>query len=186
MNTPHFPVQIIFRHLPYSAAIETRAQEYASKLGQFFDSIMGCNIVLEAHHNHHKGNIYHVSIVLKVPRGQLVVNRDPAKNHAHENAYVALHDAFNAIGRKLKGWARKLRGNTKYHAPQLEGRVLEISPMVDYGLIETIDGKMVRFNSNSVINYDFNKLEIGDRVRFVEVQNMQGPAASTVYVGDRR
>ncbi|HAT7970358.1 TPA: 30S ribosomal protein S30, partial [Legionella pneumophila] len=56
-----------------------------------------------------------------------------------------------------------------------------------YGYIETIDGRLIRFTGQSVVDYDINKLEVGDRVRFVEtVKNTQEAAASTVYVEGKR
>jgi cold shock CspA family protein len=40
----------------------------------------------------------------------------------------------------------------------------------------------VNFTRNSVVDYDFDKLEGGETVRFAEVQGEDGPTASTVHV----
>lgn len=178
----YFPIHVAFRNLPPSEAIEANVYKHAEKLGRYFDSILNCHVSIETHHHHNKGNIYHVCITLKVPNAELVANRDPAENHAHEDAYVAVRDAFKAIQRQLQDYAHKLHGDVKHHKHSLEGYVREIAPPADYGYIETTDGRRIRFSSKSVIDYDFRKLEIGDRVTFVEVESNDGPAASTVYV----
>lgn len=181
-SSVHFPIQIVFLNFSHSQAVEDSARKHAEKLGQYFDHIMSCNVGIETHHHHHKGNIYHVRIDLRVPNTELVANRDLPENHAHEDVYVAIRDAFNAMKRQLQAYAHKQRGDVKNHIPQPEGRILEIAPLADYGYIETSDGRRIRFTSNSVIDFDFTKLEVGKRVRFVEVINNEGPAASTVYV----
>lgn len=183
-NSVHFPIQIVFRNLPHSQAVEDNVRKHAEKLGQYFDRIMSCNVGIETHHHQHKGNIYHVRIDLRVPNSELIANRDLPLNHAHEDLYVAVRDAFSAMKHQLQTYADKQRGDIKHHTLQPEGRILEIAPLADYGLIETSDGRRVRFTSKSVIDYDFEKLEVGNKVRFVEANNTDGPSASTVYVVD--
>ncbi len=177
-----FPINIMFRDLATSPAIEDKAKRHAEKLGKYFSHIMNCNVIIESSHHHYRGNIYQVSINIKVPNAELVVNRNPSENHEHEDVYVAIRDAFSAMKRKLQTYARKMQGHVKHHIPPLQGRILEIALIADFGLIETNDGRRVRFTSNSVIDFDFKKIEIGDKVRFIEVESINGPAASSVYM----
>ena len=181
-NSVHFPIKIEFNNLKYSRAVEANAHKHAEKLGKYFDRIMICKISLETHRHHNKGKIYHVRIDIIVPHAELVVNRDLAENHAHENLYVTIRDAFLAMTRQLKKYVEKQRGKVKYHELPPEGLIREIAPVADYGFIETIDGRRLRFTSKSVIDFDFTKLEVGKRVFFVEAISNDGPAASTVYV----
>lgn len=179
MNSQYdFPVEVSFHNVIPSEFIEAKARYHAGKLCKYFDHIMNCRITIETHHHQHKGNIYHVTVKLGVPHEDLVVNRHPA----NEDVYVAMRDAFKAIQRKLKDYTAKLRGEMKSHLPQLQGRVLEIAPMSDFGLIQTNDGATFRFSSQSVIDFDFDKLEVGAKVKFNAVDSNTGPAASTVYV----
>lgn len=181
-NSIHFPIQIIFNNLKHSKAIESSTYKHAEKLGKYFDRIMSCKVSIETHHHHNKGKIFHVRIDLIVPGAELVANRDLPENHAHEDVYVAIRDGFLAITRQLKKYVHKQRGEVKYHEPPPEGRIHEIAPIADYGFIETIDGRRLRFTSKSVIDYDFDKLEVGFKVSFIEANSNDGPAASTVYV----
>jgi hypothetical protein len=53
----------------------------------------------------------------------VVVDRAKPIDHAHEDVYVAIRDAFNAAVRRLEDQARKMRGDVKNHPgrPPLEG-----------------------------------------------------------------
>jgi len=102
-------VQITFRDLPKSPAIEENILQRASKLGHLFDKITSCRVLIEApHRHHHKGKQYHVRIDLTVPGQELVVARDPGRYEQHEDAYVAVRDAFGAAQRQLKDYVNKL------------------------------------------------------------------------------
>lgn len=111
------PVQITFRHMDPSSAIEAELHEKVNKLKHFYDSIVSCRVVIEApHRHHHTGRVYHVSIELLVPGGQIIVNKEPEMNHAHEDVYVAIRDAFDAAKRGLEDYAQKQRQEVKRHA----------------------------------------------------------------------
>ncbi len=181
------PLQVTFRGIPHSDAIEARVREKAEKLDQFFPDIMGCRVVVESQHKHQQhGNLYHVSIDLTVPRRELAVTRAPQARQAHEDVYVAIRDAFDAARRRLEDYARELQGNVKTHEPPERGRIVELVPAEDFGRIETPDGRLLYFHRNSVLGADFEKLEAGDQVRFAEEQGAQGPQASTVHAASKR
>ena len=38
-------------------------------------------------------------------------------NHAHDDVYVAIRDAFDAAVRQVEDHARRMRGDTKTHTP---------------------------------------------------------------------
>jgi ribosome-associated translation inhibitor RaiA len=46
------PLQITFRDIPRSDALETHIREKADKLDEFYEHIMGCHVVLEQPHGH--------------------------------------------------------------------------------------------------------------------------------------
>jgi len=175
------PIQVVFRNMESSAAIETAVRERADKLDQFYEHIMSCRVVIELHHrHHHQGNLYHVRVDLKVPDAEIVASREPAEHHAHEDVYVAIRDAFNSVRRQLEDYVRRRRGVVKAHEPPPHGRVAELYP--DYGRIETPDGRLVYFHKNSLVDEDFDQLKVGTEVRFDEERGELGPQASTVHV----
>jgi ribosome-associated translation inhibitor RaiA/cold shock CspA family protein len=199
------PLQITFRNMPPSAAIEDTIREKAAKLDSYYDRIMGCRVVVEApHRHHHKGKAYLVRIDLTVPGGELVVNRarnrlnaaklrdpelagndlteshEPSKHAAHQDIYVAIRDAFDSARRKLQDYARKRRGEVKVHEPAALARVIKIFPEEDYGFLETPDGRQIYFHRNSVLEPGFDHLEIGIEVHFTDEIGDKGPQATTV------
>ena len=54
------------------------------------------------HNNHHKGRVYSVGVEIHTPTKEIRVNQEQHDNHAHENLYVAIRDAFNIAERQLK------------------------------------------------------------------------------------
>lgn len=176
------PLQIAFRNLARSEAIAAKIKERASKLERYYDRIIACRIVVEAAHKHHRrGNHYHVRIDVTVPDGEIVANREPDEHHRYTDVYVAIRDAFDSMRRQLEDYARRRRGQVKAHEVPGHGRVIELNSDKGYGRIESAEGRLVYFHRNSVIDTDFDKLEIGDEVRFDEELGEHGPQATTVH-----
>lgn len=174
------PVQITFRNMDPSPAVEAKIRSHAEHLERFDDSIVSCRVVVELQHrHHHQGNLYHVSVDLKVPGAELVAGRSAAQHHAHEDVYVAIRDAFDALRRQLEDHARRERGDVKTHETPAHGRIAELHP--EHGRIETADGREVYFHRNSVLGADFGALAVGDEVRFSEEAGEVGPQATTVH-----
>ena len=177
------PLEITFRDIPRSDALEAFIREKAEKMDQFYERIMACRVVIEKPHGrHHQGQLYHVRIDLTVPGGELVIKRDPKEHHAHEDPYVAVRDAFKAARRKLQDYARKQRGDIKSHELPPHGIVSEIIPIQDFGWIRAADGREIYFHRNSVVDGDFDLLEEGDQVWYSEESGEKGPQASTVHI----
>lgn len=177
------PLQITFRHMEHSDALEANIREKARKLDQFADHIMSCRVVIDLEHkHHHQGKLYSVKLDITVPGSEIVVDRHSDKHHAHEDVYVAVRDAFNAAKRQLEDYVRKLRGKVKAHATAPHGRIKQLFPYEDYGLIETADGREIYFHRNSVVDESFDKLAEGDSVHFTEEMGENGPQAGTVHV----
>ena len=175
------PLQITFKGMGPSEAIEANVREKAEKLERFSDHLMSCRVVIEAPHRHRqKGKLYHVCVDLSVVGGELVVTHEGPLDHAHEDVYVAIRDSFNAAIRQLEDYERKRRGKVKTHEVPVHGRIAGLSH--DYGFIAISDGREIYFHRNSVIHGDFDALEDGDEVRLVihPGEGEKGPQASTV------
>ena len=163
------PLEITFRHMKPSPAMESEVQDRAEDLERFCDEIIGCSVVVEAPHKHHQqGNLFRVRIDVTVPGKEIVVKRSPDEHHAHEDPYVAMRDAFNAMRRQLEDYARERRGKVKHHEETPHGRVSELWPEMDYGRLITADGRDIYFHRNSLVNGKYEDLEIGTELRFTE------------------
>jgi ribosome-associated translation inhibitor RaiA len=97
------PLQITFRDIPPSAALEAKIRDLAEKLAKKSSRIIGCHVVLEAPHRHHKkGFLYNVRIELAVPGHDIVVGREHRERQTHADMHVAIRDAFEAASRRLE------------------------------------------------------------------------------------
>jgi ribosomal subunit interface protein len=178
------PLKITFRGLDATPAIEDKIRERAERLERYYDGIIGCHVTIETpHRHHHKGKLYNVRIDLAVKGGELLVRRDPAEHHAHEDLYVAIRDAFDAARRRLQDHARRQRREVKASEPPPRARVARLFPAEGYGFLETPDHREIYFHRNSVLNGGFDRLTVGTEVRFAEEQGEEGPQASTVVPG---
>lgn len=177
------PVQITFRNVARSDAVEAKIRERAAKLDTYYDRITGCHVTVEApHRHHHQGKLFQVGIDLILPGTEIVVNRAPQEDHAHEDVFVAVRDAFDAARRQLEDYARRQRDDTKVHLEPPHGRVSKL--FADYGFIATPDGREIYFHRHSVLGAAFETLAIDTPIRFVEEEGDEGPQASTVRVVD--
>ena len=178
------PLEISFRNMDRSEAVEARVRERAAKLEKLFARLTSCHVVIEApHRNQRKGMLFHVRIELGVPgRAELIANRSPKNNHTHEDIYVAIRDALDAARRQLQNHKRKISGTVKTHEVPDHGRVSRLFAQEDYGFISTTDGPEIYFHRNSVTNDGFDGLEVGSEVRVVSVdgESADGPQATTV------
>jgi len=104
------PLQITFRSMDPSASIESVIRERVSKLGRFHDRITRCHVTVDVPHRHHaQGKLFAVRIDITTPGGEIVVTRDPASDHSHEDFAVVVRDAFDAATRQLEDELRRRR-----------------------------------------------------------------------------
>lgn len=98
------PLEIVFKNLDRSEFVEKRVMDEAAKLERFLDDAGSMRVVVEAENkSQHNVDLYRVGIHVTVPPGQsLDVNRAGPKDHAHEDVYTAVRDAFRAITRQLE------------------------------------------------------------------------------------
>lgn len=179
-----FPIEVSFRDIAASDAVEARVRKEAGKLQRFHQRITSCRVVVAAPDRHkHKGKLYFVRIQIVAPNGNLWINRRSPYNHAHEDVYVAIRDAFAAATRRLESEvSKRLNKEVKRHETPPHGTVSRLFREQGYGFIRTPDEREIYFNEASVVNGGFKRLERGSEVRFVLAPDdgPQGPQASTV------
>jgi cold shock CspA family protein/ribosome-associated translation inhibitor RaiA len=186
MEMPIVPLQISFRNFEPSDFVSARIREEVAQLQQFYGGIIGCQVALELlTKRHQQGNLFRARVEVKVPGEDLVAGRDSAMDHAHEDAYVALRDAFAAAKRQLEDYVdrHRVRVHLREHKKPPRGKVIRIirdDESYAYGFLATPDGREIYFHENSVLNNHFEDLEVGTVVRYAEEEGEKGPQASTV------
>ncbi|MCM2278111.1 MAG: HPF/RaiA family ribosome-associated protein [Oligoflexia bacterium] len=178
------PIQITFRDIAHSNAVETAIRKRAERLDHFHNSIISCRVVVEEPHRRHQtGNHFRVRVDLKVPDGELVTERASPPNGMQKDVYIAIRDAFAAMERQLKSFARRhrVRVHEKGREAPAHGRVIRLIPGPEaYGFLRAEDGREVYFHQNSVLRGGFDRLRVGEEVRFAEAMGDEGLQASTV------
>ncbi len=103
----NLPLQITFRDVTPSPAVEAAIRDKAAKLEHFGPRITSCRVSVEApHRSQHKGNAFRVRIDITVPGGEeIVVAKEP--DATHDDVYVTVRDAFDAAQRQLQDLAEK-------------------------------------------------------------------------------
>lgn len=177
------PLQITFRHMDPSPALEARIRDLASRFDKFSEHIVRCHVIIEplSRHQHH-GALYDFRIDITLPDEEIAIRRASPVDRSHEDPYVALRDAFRAARRKLEDYERKRRGDVKSHTHAAQGWISELDAARASGRIQTDDGRLIYFHRNSLVGGHFEDLTTGTKVRFAEEAGDLGPQASTVHV----
>ena len=103
------PLQITFRGIPPSAALEEHIRDRIGKLEHQYPQMRSCRVVAELPHQRGtRGRHFTLRLEIGVPGAQIVVNQDH-----HEDIYVALRDAFQAASRQLDEHAARIRREVK-------------------------------------------------------------------------
>jgi ribosome-associated translation inhibitor RaiA len=124
-------VQISFRNMRRSPALEEEIHSRVAWLDSFYPGIAGCRVAVEIPHRHRRhGQPLHVRIELSLPGEDVIVNHESTPDTVarsasrkrdeldgeHKDAYVAIREAFDVARRRLEDVARRQRGDVKTHA----------------------------------------------------------------------
>lgn len=101
------PLQVTFRNLPHSDALEQDIRERVAKLDELNNRLIGCRVVVDSpHRTQVKGKTYAVRIEMQLAGGEVVVSREPVGKWR-----IAMTEAFDVATRRLKEHAAKQRGD---------------------------------------------------------------------------
>ena len=177
------PLQVTFRNLEKSAAIEDLIERCAARLDNACPQLISCRVAVERPQKYqNRGNPYRVRIDLRAPHGhELVIRRESSEGDMHDDLHKVLTEAFDAASLDLEEMARRTQRAVKTHVDNV-GFVTTVYPEKDYGFITAADGHEVYFHRNSVLRRGFAAIETGTAVRFVEQEGEKGPQASTVRI----
>jgi len=176
-------LQITFRDMSPSDAVAAEVREKVGKLEEVYEGLLGCRVAIESlTRRHQQGNVYRVRVDMIVPGEDLVFGRESAEDHAHEDLYVAMRDAFDGARRLLQNFALRQRGHVKTRVGPPHGKVTRLFAQSGYGFLEAPEGYEVYFHKNSVLKNGFARLTIGTEVRYEEEEGEKGPQASSVAI----
>ncbi|MBD3298761.1 MAG: HPF/RaiA family ribosome-associated protein [candidate division Zixibacteria bacterium] len=182
------PLELTFRDVTKTEDIENLVHQKVDALHRVCDHLTSCRVAIEKpQRDQRTGSPFRVRIDIHVPPGhEIIAKREPGESDTHAPLDSVIRDTFDAAQRQLKRLVERQQGEEKSHPEQeAVALVARLFPNEDYGFLQTVDGRDVYFHRNAVTNDDFDRLELGTGVHFVEVQGDEGPQASTVRIVDK-
>jgi ribosome-associated translation inhibitor RaiA len=111
------PSSLTCRDFECTPSIKLYVDEWIDKLVLVNPRVERCDVVVELPHQHQRhGRRYHVRVTVALPGPDVVASREPGRDGAHEDLYVALRDAFRATRRQLEERSRIARHEVKSRA----------------------------------------------------------------------
>jgi len=96
-------LQMTFRGMTPSPAIELLVRERAERLQRVVSHIQRCHVVVDQPHRHqHKGSAFCVRLDITTADDEVVVTRAPDGHCGHEPLQSAIRGAFDAAARQLE------------------------------------------------------------------------------------
>lgn len=175
------PIQITFRDIEHSDAVEQRVNQKINKINRLFNNVTACRVTIEQTQKHqNQGKLYNVSIQLEVPGKLLSVN-----NNEDENLYKSLQKAADNMVHLLSEYNARLHGGVKVHAERLTGTIERLFEGDQFGFITDDDGTEYYFNSGNLANEKFSALKVGLTVHFHPTIGDEGPQAKRVSLPEQ-
>ncbi len=118
------PIEISFRGVERTAAMEKLIREQTGKLEQVGEHLTSVQVTVEKPQEHlSRGNPYRVRVLAHVPPGHdLVATREPGEGDMHDPLDKIIRECFHALWRQVKEVKQRQRGTVKVHAEgDLEG-----------------------------------------------------------------
>lgn len=176
-------IEIYFHGLDKSEFVENNIKEKIERLLKFEPKIMAVYVTVESPHLHRqRDRLYKIKIKLELPNRVINISKDHGIDEAHRDVYVAIRDAFKTLERMLKEDNRIRRGDVKMDVKPSRATVSKIFYEQGYGFLKTEDDREVYFDANSVLSDQFDRLELGQEVKYKEEAGEEGPQASTVAI----
>ena len=182
------PLELTFRGVEKTEAMERYIRERTQKLEQVCDHIVSCRVTVERPQQHQRaGSPFRVRVDVRIPPGhELVVRRESTEGDIHDSLRQVLREAFDAMRRQVRSLAERQRGDVKAHGAEEEtGIVVRLFREEGYGFLRTPDGEEIYFHRNSVLRDGFDRLEAGTGVRVAVEEGEEGLQASTVEIVDK-
>ncbi|TAE54583.1 MAG: HPF/RaiA family ribosome-associated protein [Nostocales cyanobacterium] len=185
------PPEITYRNVDKTQAIDNLLQEKIAKLEHICNYINSCHITIEKIHDRPRsGSPYRVRIDLTIPPGhELVAQRNPGESIQYEPLDAVIRQTFDAMRQQLTKLTQLQRASEKAgryeEAQENIGFVTKLFRENGYGFLKNLEGREIYFHENSVLNHDFERLEIGTGVHFSPEEGENGPQASTVKIVDK-
>jgi ribosome-associated translation inhibitor RaiA len=191
VKTMQVPLEVSFHNTESSKWAENEILTRVAELEEIYGRLISCRVRVDQRAENRNGTIPPVvRIELGIPgHNDLVVSHEPEhlqRKFQRPDLHNAIHEAFRIAERRLRDLKEQREGRTKEPLHDSEnqslGQVVELAPDSDHGFLLTKEGGLLYFHRNAVLTGDFDKLDGGDEVYYVEDVGDSGPIATKVRV----
>ena len=187
--------EIAFHNLHAPVGAEDAIRAHIARLQRIYERLTTCRVRVDQKNQNANGTIPPVvHIEISVPgHKDIVVAHEPdglQRRFQTPDLHNAINDAFRVAERQLSKYKDKLTDHgaaamTHEASNEFRGQVAELNIEADFGYVMTKEGGLLYFHRNSVLVGDFDSLQRGDDVTYVEGEGDTGPTASKVRVIER-
>jgi ribosome-associated translation inhibitor RaiA len=188
------PLELAFHNIESSEWAEREIRARVDELEKIYDRLNSCRVRVDQRADNSNGTIPPVvHIELGIPGGkELVVSHEPEhlqRKFQRPDLHNAIHEAFRIAERQLRDLKEQRERRTKQPQHDSEnqalGQVAELTPGDDHGFLMTVEGGLLYFHRNAVLSGDFDSLNRGDEVLYVDDVGDTGPIATKVRVKEK-
>ncbi len=176
------PLEVTYRGLDASAAMDALIREQAERLRRFHRHLIACRVTLETTHKNGEADAisYRVRVELSLPGDPIIASHDRSHHQPNFDPYAAIRQAFGVAERQLKSRTGRRKSRRRHSQGAPIARVDRLFADLGYGFLQTMDGQHIYFHENSVVDVAFEDLNTGDSVHYEMTQGEDGPQATTV------
>ena len=202
------PPEISIKGFVMNREIDTLLQHQIARLERVCDYIISLHVAIEKEQGRHQAGNPYLRLDIRVPLNhEIVVKRqsvlhgdvrtpsetetepDMATKHTllsgrkDEPLVVTIHSTFDSARRQLERLVERQRKEVKSR-PQNEimGFIEKLFRDDEYGFIRSLEGQEIYFQKNSSLHSEWERLEVGTGVRYMEEQGEKGLQASSIEI----
>ncbi|MDX1803824.1 MAG: HPF/RaiA family ribosome-associated protein [Alcanivorax sp.] len=172
-----------FNNMEPSQDIDEMIRECHEELAQRYSSIIHCRITVDSRSQYQLCmHQYRVLVYLTLASGRVISSREYHARHRDKSPQIAARKSFAQIERQLIEMKKSQASFTRQDSPAHHGYVARLFPSMDYGIIESTDGRSIYFQRDHVSHQSFDYLNEGDEVLFVERPDASRGQAMNVHI----
>ena len=182
------PLEISFRDVEKTEDLERLIEDRVEHLEKFCDYIVSVHVAVERPNKHpDEGSGFRVRLVARIPPGhECVADEHASHGSVQDELPMIIRRAFQALERQVKEIVERQReANREQPGEEPIGVVTVIDKTKRFGIVKTPAGRDVFFNDRAVLQNDFDRIEVGTTVRYVDQPDENGPRASTIAIVDK-
>ncbi len=190
------PLEITFHNIETSASAEAAIRDHVARLERIYERMTACRVRVDQRNQNLTDTIPPVvHIEISVPgRKDIVIAHEPEhlqRKYQMPDLHNAINEAFRIAEQRLSKYKDKMadQRSAKRHEAvhEFRGQIAEVTPEQDFGFLVTKEGGLLYFHRNSLLAGNFNSLQRGDEVTYVEEMGDTGPVAYKVrLIGSSR